>query len=552
MLDYTFTDVSTKNVVAETRTGNPHNVVMAGAHLDSVSEGPGINDNGSGSAGLLDVALKLGGSPKVSNAVRFAWWSAEEENLLGSKDYVARLSEEKALDIALYLNFDMIASPNAAYFVYDGDDSDDTGAGPGPTGSAHIEKTFVNYLMNKKGVETEGTDFDGRSDYGPFIAVGIPSGGLFTGAEGIKTADQAAKWGGTAGVAYDKCYHQACDNLGNVNRKAFNRNLDAMAWTIGIYAYTTKGVNGLPAAANAKSRTLAKKATSPTVRGSPAALLTLDQHHVPPDRLFRCPSGAGGLLRQALDFVIMVTNSDRARSDRVHREVVSFVRRSARMRPHQRLAWETYREQFVIEIDRSETSTSVHPQASVDLPAAFGRSAPLIVEIGPGTGESLIPMARARPEANVLAFEVYQPAIAQILAALAPGAADQCPPDRGRRGGRAAAPGRRGGGRQHLDVLPRPLAQGPPPQAPPARGRLRRSRCPPDEAGRELAAGHRLARLRRSDARRPRPPPRIRQNEYDGWAPRWDERPLTRFEQRGLAAGRRVFDLAYRRVDHSA
>lgn len=245
VLDYTFTPVTTTNVIAETKTGNHSNVVMAGAHLDSVPEGPGINDNGSGSAALLDLALQLGGKAKVTNAVRFAWWSAEEEGLLGSEDYVAQLTEEEALDIALYLNFDMIASPNPAYFVYDGDDSDDEGAGPGPYGSAQIEKTLANYLNNKQGVETEGTDFDGRSDYGPFILAGIPSGGLFTGAEGIKTAEQAAKWGGKAGVAYDKCYHQACDDLGNTNKKAFSRNLNAIAWTVGIYAYSTKSVNGL-------------------------------------------------------------------------------------------------------------------------------------------------------------------------------------------------------------------------------------------------------------------------------------------------------------------
>lgn len=262
VLDYTFATVKTKNVIAETRTGNPHNVVMAGAHLDSVPAGPGINDDGSGSAGLLDLALKMGSSPKVNNAVRLAWWSGEEEGLLGSTDYVSRLSFKKQLDIAMFLDFDMIASPNAGYFVYDGDNSDKEGAGPGPYGSAQIEKTFVNYLKNQKGTPTEGTDFDGRSDYGPFIAAGIPSGGLFTGAEGIKTPAQAAKWGGQAGVAYDKCYHQACDNLGNINRTAYNRNLDAVAWTVGTYAYSTKSVNGVRPGANAQARTMNKEAAS--------------------------------------------------------------------------------------------------------------------------------------------------------------------------------------------------------------------------------------------------------------------------------------------------
>ena len=173
-------------------------------------------------------------------------WGAEELGLIGSTQYVRSLTFEQQLDIALYLNFDMVGSPNAAYFVYDGDNSDGTGAGPGPYGSAQIEKTFTDFFSSRLSVPTEGTDFDGRSDYGEFIAVGIPAGGLFTGAEGIKTAAQAAKWGGTAGVAYDRCYHQQCDNLGNVDRVALDRNLDAMAWAVGIYAYSTEDINGVP------------------------------------------------------------------------------------------------------------------------------------------------------------------------------------------------------------------------------------------------------------------------------------------------------------------
>jgi Zn-dependent M28 family amino/carboxypeptidase len=235
------------NVIAETKTGRKDNVVMAGAHLDSVEAGPGINDNGSGSAGLLETALKLGASPKVGNAVRFGWWGAEELGLVGSTKYVQSLSFEQQLDIALYLNFDMIGSPNAAYFVYDGDDSDAVGAGAGPYGSAQIEQAFVDYLTVEKGVQTEGTDFTGRSDYGEFIAQGIPAGGLFTGAEGIKTEAQAAKWGGTAGAAYDPNYHGAGDTLGNIDRVALDRNADALAWVTASYAISTESVNGVPA-----------------------------------------------------------------------------------------------------------------------------------------------------------------------------------------------------------------------------------------------------------------------------------------------------------------
>lgn len=234
------------NVIAETRTGSRRNVVMSGAHLDSIDDGPGMNDNGGGAAAQLDAALKLGGSPKISNRVRFAWWGAEELGLLGAEAYVAGLTFEQQLDIALYLNFDMVGSTNAGYFVYDGDNSDAAGAPAGPFGSAQIERTFTDFFIDRLDVPTEGTDFDGRSDYGPFIAAGIPAGGLFTGAEGIKTEAQAAKWGGTAGVAYDPCYHQACDNLGNVDRTVLDRNLDAMAWAIGIYAYSTEEINGVP------------------------------------------------------------------------------------------------------------------------------------------------------------------------------------------------------------------------------------------------------------------------------------------------------------------
>lgn len=232
------------NVVAETKTGRKDNVVMAGAHLDSVPAGPGVNDNGTGSATLLETALQLGGAPKVENAVRFAFWSAEEYGLIGSTYYVDSLSFEQQLDIALYLNFDMIGSPNAAYFAYDGDDSDGVGAGPGPYGSARIEQTLTGYL-NARGIPTEGTDFDGRSDYGEFMVAGIPAGGLFTGAEGVKTPEQAAKWGGQAGVAYDPCYHQACDTLGNVEQTVLDHNADAIAYTIGTFALSTESVNGV-------------------------------------------------------------------------------------------------------------------------------------------------------------------------------------------------------------------------------------------------------------------------------------------------------------------
>ncbi|WP_239144462.1 M28 family peptidase [Streptomyces sp. SID14515] len=229
----------TRNVVAETRGGRADRVVALGAHLDSVPEGPGINDNGSGSAGLIEVAEKLAkeskGGKKLAHKVRFAWWSAEELGVLGSDHYVKTLSAKQKKSIKLYLNFDMIASPNPAELVYDGDDSDKTGAGAGPAGSAQIEK-LINGFLDKKKVPHWGHDFDGRSDYGPFIANGIPAGGTFTGAEGLKTAEQVAKAGGKAGHPYDPNYHAEGDDIKNINRKAFDVNIDVIANAVGTYA----------------------------------------------------------------------------------------------------------------------------------------------------------------------------------------------------------------------------------------------------------------------------------------------------------------------------
>jgi Zn-dependent M28 family amino/carboxypeptidase len=235
----------TFNVVAETRGGNPANVVMAGAHLDSVPAGPGINDNGSGSATLLEVARQMARlGIKPANRVRFAWWGGEELGLLGSTHYVKTLPPTARSAIALYLNFDMVASPNFVRFVYDGDNSTfrrSKGAAPAPAGSGAIEKLFTGYFA-AKGLRTEPTAFDGRSDYGPFIAAGIPAGGLFTGAENVKTPAQARVYAGTAGTPTDPCYHKACDTLSNLNRTALDQMSDAVAHAVLTYAMDTSSV----------------------------------------------------------------------------------------------------------------------------------------------------------------------------------------------------------------------------------------------------------------------------------------------------------------------
>jgi len=230
------------NVIAELPGRNDDNIVMAGAHLDSRREGPGVQDNGSGSGAVLETAVQMA-NVKPRNTVRFAWWGAEELGLVGSTDYVNGLTQEEQDDIALYLNFDMIGSPNFVYFVYDGDDSDGVGAGPGPEGSAQIEE-FYESFYEARGLPFKGTDFSGRSDYGPFIAVGIPAGGLFTGAEGIKTAEEAAIWGGTAGEQYDPCYHLACDTFDNISLEALDVNSDAVAASVLNYGMNTESING--------------------------------------------------------------------------------------------------------------------------------------------------------------------------------------------------------------------------------------------------------------------------------------------------------------------
>lgn len=234
--------LTTRNVFAETASGDPENVVMVGGHLDSVNAGPGINDNGSGSAAVLETAIQMA-KVKPRNKVRFAWWSAEESGLIGSTHYVNGLSANELGDIALYLNFDMVGSPNFARFVYDGDNS--TGAGStGPAGSDVIERVFYGHF-EAEGLPAEPTPFNGRSDYGPFIAKGVPAGGLFTGAEGIKTPQQAARYGGTAGVAFDPCYHASCDTFDNNSDVALDTNADAIAHTTITFAQNTSVINGV-------------------------------------------------------------------------------------------------------------------------------------------------------------------------------------------------------------------------------------------------------------------------------------------------------------------
>jgi Peptidase family M28/PA domain len=232
------------NVIAELQGKNEDNVVMAGAHLDSVIEGPGIQDNGSGSAALLETALMMA-NIKPENTLRFAWWAAEEIGLLGSTDYVEGLSQAERDRIALYMNYDMVGSPNYIFMVYDADQSTFEAPVPIPPGSTAIEDLYESYYT-LIGEPYDDTEFSGRSDYQAFIEAGIPSGGLFTGAEEIKTEQQAEIWGGTAGEQFDPCYHEACDTFDNVNLHALEVNSDLIAFAMLTFAYSTESVNGVP------------------------------------------------------------------------------------------------------------------------------------------------------------------------------------------------------------------------------------------------------------------------------------------------------------------
>lgn len=242
--------VETFNVIADT-AGRADRTVVVGAHLDSVAEGPGINDNGSGSAAILETAIQiaeLGIEP--TNRTRFAFWSGEEDGLIGSDYYVSQLSARDIKDHAVNLNFDMVASPNPVRFVYDGDGG--AFGAEGPNGSDTVEDVFLAYFASQ-GLATAPTEFDGRSDYFGFIENGIPAGGLFTGAEGIKSQEEADVFGGTAGRPYDPCYHAACDTITNIDPVVLEQMADAIAHSTLTFAMTTSAVKGTAKGSGGKS-----------------------------------------------------------------------------------------------------------------------------------------------------------------------------------------------------------------------------------------------------------------------------------------------------------
>lgn len=207
-----------ENLIANWPGGDYDQVLMLGGHLDSVSSGPGINDNGSGSAALLEIALTLAETdPELVKHIRFGWWTAEETGLEGSSHYVDQLGP-RISKLSAYLNFDMIGSPNPGYFVYNND--------------ADIASAFQDYFTSIDVASELDGSADGRSDHAAFDQAGVPVGGLFTGAEGTMTQEQAQKWGGTAGEPYDPCYHSSCDTVDNIDPTALDRHTDAAAYAL--------------------------------------------------------------------------------------------------------------------------------------------------------------------------------------------------------------------------------------------------------------------------------------------------------------------------------
>lgn len=250
VLDAENVNVTSRNVLAQTKTGSTKDVIVVGAHLDGPRTGPGINDNGSGVAAVLETALQLGPLAPVNNAVRFVFWGADEDGLNGVLDYVFGLNEQQLNDIAMYLNFNLLGSPNAGFFTDDGDQSGPPGQGISfgdvPDGSAGIERTLSGYL-NLAGRRPADMPLGIRTDYHPFMIAGIPIGGMSTGASQPKTTVQARLWGGQVGVGFDPNFQSSRDTIDNINREALGIMGSGVAFAVGSYAESIAGVNGVPA-----------------------------------------------------------------------------------------------------------------------------------------------------------------------------------------------------------------------------------------------------------------------------------------------------------------
>nr|WP_042188449.1 M28 family peptidase [Kibdelosporangium sp. MJ126-NF4]CEL18259.1 Aminopeptidase Y (Arg, Lys, Leu preference) [Kibdelosporangium sp. MJ126-NF4]CTQ90359.1 Aminopeptidase Y (Arg, Lys, Leu preference) (EC 3.4.11.15) [Kibdelosporangium sp. MJ126-NF4] len=261
------------NLIADWPGGDANQTVMFGAHLDGVSAGPGINDNGSGSGVLLENALQLAAQkPTMTKHVRFAWWTDEEQGLNGSEFYVGQLSGAQRTAIKAYYNFDMVASTNAGYFV---NNINTAAAAP-----------LREYWQSLNLAPEENVEGAGRSDDYSFQQAGIPSSGYATGASARKTSGQAQKWGGSAGAAYDPCYHSRCDTTSNINATALDRSADGVAYTIWKQAVSETPQNDFsvslsPASGSVKAGTTGTFTVNTTTTSGSPQNVTLAASNLP-------------------------------------------------------------------------------------------------------------------------------------------------------------------------------------------------------------------------------------------------------------------------------
>lgn len=246
----------TQNILVESRGGDPNNVIMLGAHLDSVKAGAGINDDGSGSSLLLELFDGLK-QFTFRNKIKLAWWGAEEIGLVGSRYYTTQINNTKeAEDLLLYLNFDMVSR---GYFgVFDGDGS--THGLAGAPGSDVIEALFVDHLESQ-GINVTAAVFTGGSDYASFMStLNKPVGGLHTG----------------TGVDQDDCYHQQCDGYANANPNTLTINAKAAAHVLSVLAQ--RGQDIIPGPTGNDTRDFKRSVDSLDLEGFPWTILEGERH----------------------------------------------------------------------------------------------------------------------------------------------------------------------------------------------------------------------------------------------------------------------------------
>ena len=236
VVETTVEDRTSVNVIAETVGGSDDHLLIIGGHIDSAIDGPGINDDGSGTMTNLEIGRRLAAATTGPQSqaedgwkVRIAFWTGEEIGLLGSGAYVQGLDSTAVGSIEAYLNFDMLGSPNGVREIYSGAET------TRPTESAAIAALFSS-AFDRVGLSWSIKEVGGGADHASFNNVLIPTGGLFSGASEIKTPEQAALFGGTAGVPNDPCYHLACDTADGIDPVLLGEMARAAAWVVGALA----------------------------------------------------------------------------------------------------------------------------------------------------------------------------------------------------------------------------------------------------------------------------------------------------------------------------